>query len=163
MEMATRRESNYRPKLPGTARFIALVRPCPDDFSEKIVEAGRLGCEELYHVGRATIDRWMEECGKQELITARAAKVAKERKEASEKRKRLNRSDMRKLLREAYRPRIRDRRKVPVITVQQAAQYLRILRNGGFVISPCPNGDWRIGTRIVSPAQLLDIARAKGF
>jgi hypothetical protein len=48
-------------------------RPCPDDFEQVLVEIGRLACEEHYGVGRVTVNRWLEECGKDRLLKARAA------------------------------------------------------------------------------------------
>ena len=55
--------------------FARGLRPCPRDFDEIVVRIGRLACQEHYHAGRATIDRWLEERGKARLIEARAERV----------------------------------------------------------------------------------------
>jgi hypothetical protein len=48
-------------------------RPCPSDFEETLIAIGRLACEEHYGVGRVTVNRWLEESGKERLLKARAA------------------------------------------------------------------------------------------
>jgi hypothetical protein len=48
-------------------------RPCPVDFEETLIAIGRLACEEHYGVGRVTVNRWLDECGKARLLKARAA------------------------------------------------------------------------------------------
>lgn len=52
-----------------------VLRPCPDDFVPIFVLKGRLACEEHYRVGRLTIDRWLDESGKDRLIEARRVYV----------------------------------------------------------------------------------------
>lgn len=51
------------------------VRACPEDFAEMLVRIGRLACEEHYHVGRSTVDRWLDQSGKDDLLERRRAFV----------------------------------------------------------------------------------------
>jgi hypothetical protein len=53
-------------------------RPCPVDFDETFVAIGRLACEEHFHAGRTTINRWLDERGKDRLIALRAERVRAE-------------------------------------------------------------------------------------
>lgn len=55
------------------------------------------------------------------------------------------------------------RERISLALVRRAAQHLRIRRNGGFIVSPCPDGDWRVGARRVSAAQLVEMAVRAGF
>lgn len=55
-------------------------RPCPPCFALTFVRVGRLACEEEYRAERDTITRWLNECGKEELIERRAAFVRWRRK-----------------------------------------------------------------------------------
>jgi hypothetical protein len=139
------------------------LRPCPDDFDVIFVEQGRVGCESWYRARRSTINRWLEERGKKRLIDARAAFVAHQRANG----RWLTRSSR---LVECRAPKpqratgtIRDKRKVPVLVARHAAQFLRVNRNGGYIVSPTPTGDWWVGSRRLSPAQMLDLARGRGF
>lgn len=146
------------------------LRKCPDDFEVIFVEQGRLGCEAWYRARRDTVTRWMRECDavrakrkQPTLIAARAAYVAHQRREG----KWLTRSsclvEHREIPRPTIRQSIRDKREVPAVVARHAAQHLRIVRHGGFIVSQAPNGDWRVGTRLLSAAQMLDLARARGF
>jgi hypothetical protein len=139
------------------------LRKCPDDFEVIFVEQGRVGCEAWYRARRETVTRWLEERGKAKLIKARAAYVAHQRANGQW----LTRSSCLVEHREIARPlrlqTIRDKRKVSVTLARNAAQHLRIMRNGGYIVSPAPDGDWRVGTRLLSAAQMLDFARLKGF
>lgn len=146
----------------ATGRLAPAFDKRPEGFEQTFLDLGRVGCEEHYGVGRLTVNRWLTECGKERLIEERHAVVARREAERLE-RQRLSRRDVGKLLQEAYRPQIRDRRKVSITLARHAAQHLRIVRNGGFIVSQAPNGDWRVGTKLVSPAQLLDLALARGF
>lgn len=47
--------------------------------------------------------------------------------------------------------------------VRNAAQHLRIKRNGGFFISPSADGTWLVGQRRVFASELVDMAKARGF
>lgn len=144
-----------------TGRMTAAFAQRPDDFERTFVLVGRVGCEGHYHVGRRQVNAWLDECGKESLIELRAQFVKRKEEQRREAAK-LNRRDMRVLLREAYRPPIRGRA-VSITLARAAAQHLRIRRNGGWIVSPCPNGDWRVGTRRVSAAQLVDMAKRTGF
>lgn len=136
------------------------IRPLapPDDFEARFIEIGRFACQEFYAVGRTTVNSWLIDIGKERLIALRAAAVEQRK---HERRTRLSRNEMRAILNKSFP--VVDNRRVSPTLARHAAQYLRIVRNGGFVISPTGAGDWRVGTRRVSPAQLVDLAKAKGF
>jgi hypothetical protein len=138
------------------------LRPCPEDFDVIFVEKGREACEAWYRARKTTITRWLIERGKEELISRRAAYVKCLRGQG----KWLTRSS--RLV--ETRPRkvaslsvIRDRRKVSILVARHAAQHLRIIRNGGFIVSPTPSGDWWVGSKRLSAAQMVEFAKSKGF
>jgi hypothetical protein len=140
------------------------LRQCPDDFDVMFVEQGRLGCESWYRASRQTVNRWMKERGHKRLIDQRAAYVASQRAAGLWITRSTRLVDDRSTKRCAPRSQaVRDRRKVNPNLVRHAAQYLRIIRNGGFIISPTPQGDWWVGTKRLSGAQLVDLACRKGF
>lgn len=127
-------------------------RQCPPDFDTKFVELGRLQCEEHYHARRTTITAWLNERGKQRLVAERAANVRAGRQ-------RISRSDMTKILAQAFPV----EGAVSFTLARHAAQFLRIRRNGGWIISPAGEGQWWVGARRRSAAELLAIAEAAGF
>lgn len=146
-------------------------RACPGDYDVIFVEQGRLACESWYRARRDTVTRWMHErdvvrkaTKLPTLIEARAAYVAHQRANGKWMTRQTPLVEKR-----APRPVIaraapvRDRRKVSFTLARHAAQFLRIMRNGGHIISLASNGDWWIGTRRVSAAQLLDEATKRGF
>lgn len=140
------------------------ARPVPDDFEVVFVEQGRVQCEAWYHARRTTINRWLEECGKDRLITKRAAYVKYQRDQGNW----LTRASSLIEHREVSKPRapaeiIKDRRRVAPSLARRAAHYLRCVRHGGWIISQAPDGNWRVGTRLRSPAELVDLAERKGF
>jgi hypothetical protein len=128
------------------------------------VEQGRLGCESWYRASRQTVNRWMKERGAKKLIDQRAAYVASQRAKGEWMTRSTRLTDNRSAKRPTIRVQvIRDRRKVNPNLARHAAQYLRVIRNGGHIVSPAPNGDWRVGTRLLSAAQMVDFACSKGF
>lgn len=140
------------------------LRKCPDDFDVIFVEQGRLGCEAWYRARRDTITRWMVEKGKDRLIKARAAYVAHQRANGQWLTRSSKMVETRIVSRAPARTQpTRDRRKVSPTVARHAAQWLRVIRNGGFIVSMAQNGDWRVGTKLLSAAQLLDLAVSKGF
>lgn len=139
----------------ATAEAVTCARrPCPGDFDRVFVRIGRLACEEHYQAGRNTITRWLEESGKDRLIAARAEHV-RTREPA------ITRSDMQTILRKAFP--VRGRLPANPRLVRQAAQFLRIRRNGGWIVSPAAGGDWWLGSRKVSAAELVARAKMVGF
>jgi len=139
------------------------LRPCPDDFEVIFVEQGRVGCEAWYRARRDTITRWLKEKGKDRLIKARAAYVAHQRANGQWLTRSSNLVEHRDVRSAGRSLPIRDKRKVDFTTARHAAQHLRVMRNGGYVVSPAPNGDWRVGSRLLSAAQMVDLAKEKGF
>jgi hypothetical protein len=141
----------------------APLRQCPEDFDIMFVEQGRLGCEAWYRARRDTITRWLVERGKKRLIEARAAFVAHQRANGQWLTRSSRMVETRIVSKGRRTQPVRDRRKVSPTVARHAAQYLRVIRNGGFIVSMTSTGDWRVGTRLVSAAQLLDLAISKGF
>lgn len=139
------------------------LRPCPDDFDVIFVEQGRLGCEAWYRAARTTIDRWLKERGKKRLIKARAAYVAHQRKTGEWITRQTRMVTHREIGAATPARSVRDRRVVSFTLARHAAQHLRIIRNGGFVVSPSSSGDWFVGSKRMSAAQMVDLAKAKGF
>lgn len=137
--------------LERPAEVARSPRPRPDDFEVVFVEQGRLECEAWYRARRTTVNRWLEESGKERLIAKRASFV----KHLRDK-KRMNRPKERPSV-------IRDRRRVSDVLARRAANYLRSVRNGGWVVAPCPDGNWLVGTRRRSPAEVVDMAERRGF
>jgi hypothetical protein len=138
-------------------------RSCPDDFEVIFVEQGREGCEAWYRARKTTITRWLEERGKERLIAARRDYVAHQRG-AGEWITRQTRMVVHKDVRAKPKSApVRDRRRVSFTLARHAAQHLRIVRSGGFIVSPTGDGDWWVGTRRMSAAQLVDLAVGKGF
>lgn len=149
-------ECRQRPRSP--AQVLAFKgkgkpppRKCPDDFDIIFVEIGRLDCETWYRASRITVNRWLDERGKERLILARAAFVQRQRV--------LARPPMPE---DRSRP-VKDRRRVNINLARRAAQYLRQMRNGGWIISPTPHGDWWVGSKRRTAGELLDMAIARGF
>lgn len=139
------------------------LRACPDDFDVMFVEQGRLGCESWYRASRLTVNRWMSERGGKRLIEARAAYVAHQRKNGEWITRSTKLIEHHEVRQAARRLPIRDRRKVHPSLARHAAQHLRIARNGSFIVSPAGNGEWWLGSRRVSAAQMVDFACSKGF
>lgn len=141
-----------------------ILRAVPDDFEVVFVEQGRLECEDWYRAGRTTINRWLRECGHDRLVAKRAAYVAMLRGEG----KWLTRASSLVEHRDVSKPRavaavLTDRRRVSPSLARRAANYLRCVRNGGWIISAAGDGSWRVGTRLRSAAELVDLAERKGF
>lgn len=139
------------------------LRKCPDDFDVIFVEQGRVGCEPWYRARRTTIDRWLEERGKDRLLAARAAYVAHQRANGQWITRSTRLVEIRATGQTPRLQAIRDRRKVNPTVARHAAQFLRITRNGRYIVSVAQNGDWWVGRRRLSAAQLLDFAVSRGF
>lgn len=140
------------------------LRAMPEDFEIIFVEQGRLECEDWYRAGRTTVTRWLSEAGKERLIAKRAAYVQYQRDQGNW----LTRASSLVEHRDVSKPRrvpekLTDRRRVSVSLARRAANYLRCVRNGGWIISPASDGSWRVGTRLRSAAELVDLAERKGF
>lgn len=128
-------------------------RPRPNDFEVIFVEQGRLECEAWYRCRRTTVDRWLEEAGKARLIAKRAAFVKLQR-------------EQRKAPKPSHRTvtqTLRDNRRCSPALARKAAHFLRCVRNGGWVCTPAPDGQWLVGTRRRSPAEVVDMAVQRGF
>jgi hypothetical protein len=126
-------------------------RQCPADFDVIFVEIGRLDCESWYRARRTTINRWLEERGKLRLLKLRADFVRHQRLMARQPKPRMPiqvATDSRHVLPEV---------------AQMAAGFLRVIRNGGWMVSVTPQGDWFVGSIRRSAAEMVSIAEAKGF
>lgn len=149
---ATRKRPKLVPQPDAKGR--PPLRKRPDDFEIIFVEIGRIDCEVFYRAARVTVDRWLDEVGKARLIELRKAFVARQRKLAKAETKAPSPAKV--------KPQ-RDRRKISFCLQRHAAQHLRSMRNGGWIISPTGQGDWWIGTKRAAPGVLLDLAVARGF
>lgn len=65
-----------RSRTKSTRGRIRPYRPCPPDFRERYIEMGWHVVDAHYRAHWATIARWIDECGRQELKEARAAYVS---------------------------------------------------------------------------------------
>lgn len=137
------------------ASFDDSLEPPPADFDEVFVEIGRVACEARYNARRTKIDRWLIERGKQRLIAKRAAFVRNGRRQG------ITRRDMQQILSVAFPP--PDRKQISFALARRAAHYLRVHRNGGWIVSPAPNGMWFVGARKRTAHELVELAKAKGF
>ncbi len=141
----------------------ALPRHVPEGFETFYIERGRLACEEHFKAARVLVNAWMRECGKQRLIRARADYVAQKREESEWITRSSSLTTHREIKRPTIRETISDRRKVSFMVARCAAHHLRINRNGGMIVSPAGDNEWWVGTRRLSAAQVLDLARERGF
>jgi hypothetical protein len=142
----------------GRPRRHGLLKPvpCPADFEERFITIGRLQCEEYYQVGRLRINDWLKERGEERLIAARANYVREQR--SSKARERRMKREVGFILKQTYPVR------GPSLTLaREAAQFLRAIRNGGWIVSPAPNGMWFVGARKMTAEEMVRRAVAKGF
>lgn len=139
-------------------RFASSYTQPPLDFDEVFVLIGRQACEAHYGVGRIAVTSWLDQCGKERLLQARYEHVAKQGK-GSPRGPALTPRDMSLILSQAFPA---ERRRVTELA-REAAQYLRIVRNGGFVISATPDGDWYVGLSRRTSSELVDMAKTRGF
>lgn len=126
-------------------------RRCPADFDIIFVELGRLDCEPWYRASRRTVNRWLDERGKQRLIDLRAAFIRHQRAMLWAAGHRLIVP-----VRQIDAP-------IDVELVRMAAHYLRQSRNGGWLVAPHEFGGWWVGTNRGSSAELVATAVRKGF
>jgi hypothetical protein len=141
-----------RPRRHGLLKQV----PCPADFEERFITIGRLQCEEYYQVGRLRINDWLKERGEDRLIAARANYVREQR--SSKARERRMKREVGFILKQTYPVR------GPSLTlVREAAHFLRMVRNGGWIVSPAPNGMWFVDRRKLTADELVKMAAAKGF
>lgn len=141
-----------RAAVPPAGKGRPPPRQCPHDFDVVFVEIGRDNVEIFYRASRITVNRWLDERGKHRLIALRAQFVIHMRCNAREPKPERPRA-----------PPVRDRRRISPTLARHAAHYLRSVRNGGWIVSLTSDGDWWVGCRRRSPAELLDLAVAKGF
>lgn len=139
------------------------LRACPADFDVIFIEQGRLGCESWYRASRSTVNRWMDERDAKRLIDARAAYVAHQRSQGAWITRQTRMIEHKEVRKVASRAPVRDRRKVSFTLARHAAQHIRIIRNGGFIVSPASDGEWWVGSLRLSAAQMVDLAVEKGF
>lgn len=129
----------------------APLRQCPADFDVIFVEIGRLDCEAWYRARRTTITRWLEECGKERLIRQRHEYV------------RLLRLQGKKPQGTPAIQVATDRSPPHPEVARQAAAFLRIRCNGGWMVSPTGHGDWFVGSGRKSAGEMVAMAEARGF
>lgn len=131
-------------------------REVPPDFEATFIRIGRLACEEHYDgAGRATITRWLIETGKERLIRKRAEHVRNRRRSNAQ------RDRMKGILDRAFP--VPETRRATYAIASRAARHLQCVRNGGWRVSPAGNGEWWVGTRRRSHAELIEMAKRTGF
>jgi hypothetical protein len=130
--------------------------PVPMDFRVTFREQGRLECERVYGVSRLTVNRWMRICddqalkdGERSLREDRAAFV-KYQRDVSHGQKQAGQPVSNEI--DTYLP-----------VARMAADFLRIRRNGGWMISIHECGGWRVGTVQRTSEQLIAMAVNQGF
>lgn len=147
-----RQHRNPRLALDGLARFDeGLLKP-PGDLADVLVEKGLEKLEAHYGVRKTVLLRWLSELDEAVIKRRRRAHVAQLRRKARP----LSASVRRLTIVEDTRP------ANPRIAAA-AAQHLRIVRNGGWIVSRTQFGDWRVGMKRLSAHQLIEMAVAKGF
>jgi hypothetical protein len=146
----TRREADFLAfSLDKLGEAHAERRPVPEDFDIVFVEQGRIACEAWYRASRITVNRWLLQRGKQRLIEERSKFVKHQRNiaaDASEQQPAtVPPSD-------------------PFLSIaRMAAEHLRVSRYGGWIVSQCGTGGWRVGTVYRSSEELIAMAERQGF
>jgi hypothetical protein len=130
----------------------ALPKHPPEEFERMFVQLGRVACESHFKASRRQIDAWLRQIGKSHLIEARSGEVTGIRQ--------THRRRSSTLLRLVI---VQDSRPANPQLVRMAADYLRCVRNGGWIVSRSPFGDWRVGMRKLSAHQMIEFAVSKGF
>lgn len=146
----TKREADfYAFTLDKLGEAHAERRPVPDDFDVVFVEQGRPACEGWYGASRITINRWLLQRGKQKLIEERAKFVKHQRDRAHD----------------ASQPQTTTTQVIdPYLPIaRMAADYIRISRYGGWPVSQCDGGGWRVGSTLKSSEELIAMAENQGF
>ena len=144
----TKRESSFLGvALEHLDRVNANRRPVPDDFDVVFVEQGRVACESWYRTSRVTVNRWLIERGKRRLIDERAAYLRHQSEVAHPQSTQLPPPPPDPL----------------VALAAKAADFLRVNRYGGWIITQCPTGGWRVGTVQKTSDQLIAMAERQGF
>lgn len=125
---------------------VKQFRPRPSDFRSTYIEVGKGGCELHYQAHWKTVDRWVEEEGKDGLRAERRAFVKAKR---------------------ARKPALA----APTDTgpdvdpddLHAACQYLRERANGGWHVGKRADGRYFMGTRALTGAEVIERALAKGM
>jgi hypothetical protein len=145
-----RREADFVAKaLDHLGEAHAERRPVPDDFDVVFVEQGRVACENWYRASRITVNRWLIQRGKRRLIDERANFVKHQRTIAHQPKP-------------AGQP-VSNEIDTYLPVARMAADFLRIRRNGGWMISIHECGGWRVGTVQRTSEQLIAMAVNSGF
>lgn len=126
-----------------------VLRPRPSDFWTTYVEVGRVGCIEHYRTHRTVVERWADEVGKVELRKARADYVA----ECKERVRGVVKAE----------PASPDPLGADPDDVAAACAYFREPRNGAWVCAINERGMAFRGSRVMQPAELVELAREKGM
>lgn len=145
----TRREADFMAfALDKLGEAHAERRPVPDDFKIVFVEQGRLTCETWYRASRITVNRWLLQSGKQQLIEERSQFVKHQRNMAHQP---------------EPLPSATPAADPYLLIARMAAEHMRIGRYGGWLVSQCETGGWRVGTVYRSSEELIAMAERQGF
>lgn len=127
----------------------------PSDLADVYVVKGKHMLEAHYGVRKSVMLRWLSELDEGLLKRKRQAFVRNER--SANRLRRVPSSTLRRLTI------VQDARPADIRVVRMAADFLRCVRNGGWIISRTQFGDWLVGMRKLSPYELIEMAIAKGF
>lgn len=127
---------------------MTAMRPVPDNFVEVFLDRGWDGLQYIFRTHNSTIARWVREAGGDELRARRAAAVQ------------ARRQKNKNVPIQAIAP-IECRHDPEVI--RDAAHFLRHPRNGGWIVAPTNQGDWRVGSMRKSGDDIVAMARNRGF
>ena len=137
---------------------MAGKRKIPDDFDVAFRELGRVELESRYEAGRKTITRWLEESGKERLLSDRRKFIRAKRANDRDR-------ELRELPSKPQPAEIHDNRQIDPKLAEMAARHLQRPKNGGWVAYRCEDNPdhFMVGILRLSAAQMLDKAKARGF
>lgn len=121
-----------------------------------------MACERHFKASRRQVDAWLRQIGKANLIEARSGGVASQRESGAWVTRQTCMVATRKRKFRGFLT-IDDKRQVPLHVLTAAVRFLQIVRNGGWIVTRSQLGDWRVGTRVMSSYQLVEMAISKGF
>lgn len=147
-----RQDRSSRLALGGLARFDECLLKPPPDLADTYVAMGKEALEAHYGVRKTVLLRWLSELDEGVLKRRRSAQVTKLRKRLRPLSSRTRRLTI-----------VEDSRPANPRVAAAAAHFLRVSRNGGWIVSRTQFGDWRVGQRRLSGHQLIEMAVAKGF
>lgn len=136
------------------ANYDDALIPVPGDFRAVYIELGKDRLEGYYGVRKTTVLRWLSDLDEGLLKRKRRSFVKTDREKHS------THSRAKSFVALVAK---QDRHPVEPELAHMAADFLRCVRNGGWMISRTKLGDWLVGISIKSSRELLEMAERKGF